>query len=182
MRTDGELQVGDKGNRFIVKSNGNVGIGTSSPSEKLHVKGTVFAVNLKASSNLTIGGKTILKGEVKIPSKKDPRIEEKLIQIRRFTPINNGHKTVDVNTKYETADWTAAVVGFTFNKGQIKVHKNDGKWSIKDFGLHIRMEKSGRYWHIKGDLVTHGQNEEWGLIDVMFIHRNLSDQKEIKLS
>ncbi|MCH2217246.1 MAG: shufflon system plasmid conjugative transfer pilus tip adhesin PilV [Flavobacteriales bacterium] len=40
MRTDGTFQVGSSGSRFLVKTNGNVGIGNTSPQEKLHIKGS----------------------------------------------------------------------------------------------------------------------------------------------
>jgi hypothetical protein len=40
MRTDGTFQVGPSGNRFLVKTNGNVGVGTTSPQEKFHIKGS----------------------------------------------------------------------------------------------------------------------------------------------
>ena len=40
MRTDGTLQVGPSGNRFVVNTAGKVGIRTTSPDETLHVNGT----------------------------------------------------------------------------------------------------------------------------------------------
>jgi hypothetical protein len=44
MRTDGQLQVGNEGARFLVNSDGNVGIGTTSVSNaKLTVKGKILA-------------------------------------------------------------------------------------------------------------------------------------------
>lgn len=39
LRTDGELQVGPNGDRFVVNSAGNVGIGKSNPTYKLDVAG-----------------------------------------------------------------------------------------------------------------------------------------------
>lgn len=39
MRTDGALQVGDSGSRFHVSTNGNVGIGRTTPNAKLDVAG-----------------------------------------------------------------------------------------------------------------------------------------------
>ena len=45
MRTDGQFQVGPSGNRFIVNTSGNVGIGTSTPTSKLHVIGSGYFSN-----------------------------------------------------------------------------------------------------------------------------------------
>ncbi|MES2803657.1 MAG: tail fiber domain-containing protein [Bdellovibrionota bacterium] len=50
MRTDGEFQVG-AGERFIVQAAGNVGIGTSSPSQKLEVSGSVKATTFISTSD-----------------------------------------------------------------------------------------------------------------------------------
>lgn len=43
LRTDGNFQVGSNGDRFTVLTNGKVGIGTTAPSEKLEVIGSVKA-------------------------------------------------------------------------------------------------------------------------------------------
>ncbi|MEM1255795.1 MAG: shufflon system plasmid conjugative transfer pilus tip adhesin PilV [Cyanobacteria bacterium P01_H01_bin.21] len=45
LRTDGMLQAGPSGNRFIVNTAGNVGIGTTSPGAKLHVHGGIRLTN-----------------------------------------------------------------------------------------------------------------------------------------
>jgi len=45
LRTDGELQAGSGGSRFIVRTNGNVGIGTTNPQEQLVVAGNVAFLN-----------------------------------------------------------------------------------------------------------------------------------------
>jgi len=42
MRTDGTFQVGPSGDRFVVNSSGNVGIGATSPAKKLHVVGDTY--------------------------------------------------------------------------------------------------------------------------------------------
>jgi len=39
MRTDGTFHVGPNGNRFVVNTNGNVGIGTITPNQTLHLYG-----------------------------------------------------------------------------------------------------------------------------------------------
>ncbi len=41
MRTDGTFEVGPNGNRFRVITTGNVGIGVTSPAEKLHINGNI---------------------------------------------------------------------------------------------------------------------------------------------
>ena len=50
--TQGHIQLGSNG-PTVSGVSGNVGIGTASPSEKLHVNG-----NIKGSGNLTVGGNT----------------------------------------------------------------------------------------------------------------------------
>ncbi len=61
IRTDGELQVGDSGNRRIVKPNGNVGIGILDPVHKLdvignaYIRGNMFANYVFAFPQNTIG-------------------------------------------------------------------------------------------------------------------------------
>ena len=47
MRTDGIFQVGSNGNRFIVNSSGNVGIGTTGPDCKLDVNGKIRAEEIE---------------------------------------------------------------------------------------------------------------------------------------
>ena len=41
MRTDGTFQVGSGGNRFVVNTSGNIGVGITNPSEKLHINGSI---------------------------------------------------------------------------------------------------------------------------------------------
>jgi uncharacterized coiled-coil protein SlyX len=47
MRTDGILQVGPNGDRFVVNTNGFVGIGTVSPDAKLTVNGQIHTKELR---------------------------------------------------------------------------------------------------------------------------------------
>jgi len=42
MRTDGTFQVGPGGNRFLVATDGKVGLGTTAPAGKLHVNGDTY--------------------------------------------------------------------------------------------------------------------------------------------
>jgi hypothetical protein len=51
MRTDGIFQVGPDGNRFLVGANGNVGIGTTTPSANLEIFKNLSASTLKISNN-----------------------------------------------------------------------------------------------------------------------------------
>lgn len=52
LRTDGTLQVGPSGNRFIVNTAGNVGIGMTSPKAKLHVAGDALIGNVGTRSRI----------------------------------------------------------------------------------------------------------------------------------
>jgi hypothetical protein len=52
IRTDGELQAGPNGDRFLVNSAGNAGIGTTAPGEKLHVMGNVKAQSAAGAARL----------------------------------------------------------------------------------------------------------------------------------
>ncbi len=70
IRTDGEFQVGDSGNRFVVKGNGNVGLGIIDPFHKLEVngstmiKGTLFSnyISVLPQNNSGEGGEIFLQG------------------------------------------------------------------------------------------------------------------------
>ncbi len=53
MRTDGTFQVGGNGDRFVVNTSGNVGIGVVSPSSKLDVNGKTTVNSLKIDGNNT---------------------------------------------------------------------------------------------------------------------------------
>ena len=61
MRTDGIFHVGPSGDRLVVNSNGNVGIGTTTPSAKLEVNGgdvkiSNYSPNLILQRNTDVGG------------------------------------------------------------------------------------------------------------------------------
>jgi hypothetical protein len=49
MRTDGTFQVGPSGNRFVVNTSGNVGIGKTSPAYKLDVNGSLNATSISVN-------------------------------------------------------------------------------------------------------------------------------------
>jgi hypothetical protein len=52
IRTDGELQAGPNGDRFLVNGSGNTGIGTTAPGEKLHVMGNVKSQSTVGAARL----------------------------------------------------------------------------------------------------------------------------------
>ena len=57
-RTDGELQAGSSGARFVVKTGGNVGVGITTPAELLHVYGDNAAgdTTIRVENPDTLGG------------------------------------------------------------------------------------------------------------------------------
>jgi len=62
MRTDGTLQVGPSGNRFVVNTAGKVGIRTTSPDETLHVNGTTTItadIGVPSSNHWQTGSHTL---------------------------------------------------------------------------------------------------------------------------
>lgn len=88
MRTDGILQVGPNGDRLIVGINGNVGIGTTDPKNKLSVNGTIWAKEVKVTLidaadyvfQKYYTGKSELKPDYVMPT---------LAEIENFTKANN---------------------------------------------------------------------------------------------
>ncbi len=54
LRTDGTLQVGPNGNRFVVNTSGNVGIGTTGPQARLHAN-TTNGIAVYGFSNNSVG-------------------------------------------------------------------------------------------------------------------------------
>ena len=65
----GTKQLGDDSNeRMTISTNGNVGIGTSNPTNKLHVIGNILSSGNITSSSATINGTTTINGKTNISS------------------------------------------------------------------------------------------------------------------
>lgn len=65
----GTKQSGDGSNeRMTISTNGNVGIGTSNPTNKLHVIGNILSSGNITSSSATINGTTTINGQTNISS------------------------------------------------------------------------------------------------------------------
>ena len=69
MRTDGTFQVGPSGNRFIVNTGGNVGIGTNNPDAKLAVNGKIHTKEVKV--DLTGWSDFVFYDNYKLPTLKE---------------------------------------------------------------------------------------------------------------
>ena len=88
MRTDGIFQVGPNGDRLVVSTNGNVGIGSLYPDQKLTVKGKIHAeeiiVDLAVPADYVFQkyytGKSELKSDYSVPT---------LAEIESFTKKNH---------------------------------------------------------------------------------------------
>ena len=86
MRTDGELMVGDRGNRFIVNSRGNMGLGISKPATKMHVIGNRIRLQNPSKSSQFI----------------DIRADGAVLDIESSMSMylnNNGNKVIIKNLK-----------------------------------------------------------------------------------
>ena len=88
IRTDGELHVGESGNRMIVKGNGNVGIGSFNPDEKLTVKGKIHAEEVRI--DLSIPADYVFEKYYNgNSSSKSDYIMPTLSEVEKFTKANN---------------------------------------------------------------------------------------------
>lgn len=219
--TDGtnniQFLTGDGDHSMRIKSNGDIGMGTTSPEEKVHIKdgnllveeGNLTAQNFEGKTVLHatnideevpeeervedigigkvgIGTKypqkrlhvkdgdcAIQNGELQIKNSEGSnlvRIEkdgdfkingEKPIQFVRYTNIGDD---TDYHTGYDTDEWGAAIVGFKAQS--VDINENDSGTFIK-----IYMDgESFHDWHIRADLRSHNNNEDW-TIDVMYVSR-----------
>jgi len=179
MRTDGELRVAPEGKRFIVKQNGKVGIGTNDPQTKLHVMGEVFAVNLRASSNLKVGG---------IFSTTQKLIEFKtLTKIEAYHPtdIAQGNAVKIRESKYGPSlaayrffptgktvkDWIPAIVGFSTGETDINERDHKNFMSIRKVAYN---DKGVKKWFIEANISSEVNKGAKWTVDIMYVRKTIA--------
>ena len=136
---------------------GNVGIGTRNPTEKLHVIGEVFAVNLRSSSHTVVGKNLTVNGKFET---KEPLIMLKEYSFRLPTDLLTGK-----DTGVKVSEWEAGVVGF--DTGEMDINEHGSGTFLKVF-----MEKRNGNWLIKPQVRYHNNAPEWK-VKVIFISKNI---------
>jgi len=132
----------------IKHTNGNVGIGTLNPSEKLHVNGHIYAGSIKTSS---------------------PLIEFHTINSSQLKKSSNGYFYYDTNKLAN--EWGAGIVGFNTGSADIDEH-DTGTF------MRMYMEKRNNKWRVVASLRTHehdaGGDENW-VIYTIFVKKGITN-------
>jgi len=98
----------------------------------------------------------------------------KAFQIVRYSgPGFNDDEYIDYNTHWSTADWSAAIVGFSTGYGDINESGSQTLWNIQ-------MGKVSGEWWLYLRAPTHGSHPDW-IIDVMFIRKNLVEESTVNV-
>ncbi len=162
--------------RMRITHEGRVGIGTSSPTDLLHVDGKIRANDMLISGHLDVNGDLRTDGPLNLIPDSD-NSGDAHVRVRGNTPIvfrrynNIGDYRVGsntYNTNYSSNDYNAAVTGFWANDYD---YDENGTKS----GLRVRMlQKSGK-WHIEAEMPSHNNSESW-YVDVMFVRKEISSR------
>lgn len=129
------LDSADGNELMTVRGNGNVGIGTASPSQKLDVNG-----NVRVIGNLEVGGQLTMGGSRPI-----------------FTQwFRNLGDDVFRNTGISASAYECGIIGLWTGSGDIQ---EGGSGNIMMAFTYI----SGNIWHIRAEFRTHNDPENWDI-------------------
>ncbi|WP_424099662.1 shufflon system plasmid conjugative transfer pilus tip adhesin PilV [Moorena producens] len=136
LRTDGTLQVGNNGVRFVVQTNGNVGIGTTTPGAKLSINGGlhVGGDSDPGDNNLQVDGTTNTNQLVVTGSLSFGESVKQMINLWR---LNYGIG-IQRNTQYFRTDKNFAwYKGGTHDNGELNPGDGTAQMVIKDGNVGI---------------------------------------------
>jgi hypothetical protein len=125
--------------RMIIKNDGDVGIGTSSPSEKLDVSGNIKASGSITASTLTLGGTTLTSSaaELNYVDGVTSNIQTQLDAIGSSSDINGG--AIDGTTVGASSASTGAFTTLT-SSGATSIATGGGVVNIASTGVMTTVE------------------------------------------
>lgn len=161
--------------KMTLTTDGNLGIGTTTPSEKLHVAGHlgitgdftkpggpfVFWPNTDKVANADLLRFMDQDGNTALQLKSDGRLWLKTKPIE-FVTYSTTADNPRIHTGYKTAEWTAVIAGF--------LSRGDGNTG-KTAGVNVWTHIEGGFWQISCDLQGIEELEWW--VRVIFIRNDL---------
>lgn len=169
-------------NDFIVTANGNVGIGTNTPSYKLSVNGGMDITGVKdvLSSDTNYQPQILMRnsttGEVVTLASAGATIYP-INYITYNITSGDGDYLYSYNTRISANDYIVAIVGFSFsaaNGGNIGLNYNGGEATFTP--ATVQSYVSGSTWFLKADYIGAGTvnnaNGKW-TIKCLVINRLL---------
>ncbi len=124
MRTDGRLEVGPTGNRFVVNQNGFVGIGTTNPSQKLDVNGAI-----QSKSMVLIDSNYGSNSDFTALYREDAGNDNAVVKLRIGDDVLG---SLNVGYKYwSTGEWISTFYVNNYGKVGIGTTTPDAKLTVK---------------------------------------------------
>tara|TARA_Y100000031_G_scaffold79810_1_gene87971 strand:- start:14675 stop:17260 length:2586 start_codon:yes stop_codon:yes gene_type:complete len=148
-----DLSLGSNGvaDELYIKSGGKVGIGTTTPTEKLEVIGTISGTILHAQDNLTSSGTLIVDGDAIFQTTTDSTTGFQILDADGGTPILNidttnervGIGTTAPNAILDISDATNDNLRIGTRTGEMAIH------SVTDAGAHSVLAFEGSEFNFR---------------------------------